>query len=444
MKYEVDRGLDVAISEYAPGRSIVVDKQTYQIGGIYNPATNPKGKWNKSPARSFVEDKNYLKPMVNCPNCEWFGLADEYSHTKNCPLCGKELADSKPMLKPWGFAPRDGKTIPEAQLTEEYSSTSQPVYSTLPEKDDIRKLPNTAHIRITSRTNQRIIMLNTGKNDKGFVVCADCGAAFPGSDRSALTALKRPYLSSTECSHSDCRPFNLGCDFITDMLVLEFALDPRKIATDGLWLQMASRSLAEALRLTISRRLDIEYAELNVGTRTRWRDGKTFVDLFLYDSLSSGAGYAVNTAEEMPSILAETEELLNGCQCESACHHCLKHYQNRFFEHLLDRQAALQLLRWGTQGEQAPEIPLDRQLRYLKPLEDVLAQRDCPISSNGEGICVAGKKLIVHPAMWNPADKKGVIHISDALLKYCKPLAYDAILRGVGKNSGQFEWGRLS
>ena len=29
IKYEVERGLDIAISEYAPGRSIVVDKKTY-------------------------------------------------------------------------------------------------------------------------------------------------------------------------------------------------------------------------------------------------------------------------------------------------------------------------------------------------------------------------------------------------------------------------------
>ena len=36
LRYEVDRGLDVAISEYAPGRSIVVDKQTYQIGGLFS------------------------------------------------------------------------------------------------------------------------------------------------------------------------------------------------------------------------------------------------------------------------------------------------------------------------------------------------------------------------------------------------------------------------
>lgn len=34
VKYQVDRGLDVAIGEYAPGRGIVVDKLTYQIGGL--------------------------------------------------------------------------------------------------------------------------------------------------------------------------------------------------------------------------------------------------------------------------------------------------------------------------------------------------------------------------------------------------------------------------
>ena len=35
IRYQVERGLDIAIGEYAPGRAIVVDKQTYQIGGDY-------------------------------------------------------------------------------------------------------------------------------------------------------------------------------------------------------------------------------------------------------------------------------------------------------------------------------------------------------------------------------------------------------------------------
>lgn len=33
---QVSRGLDIVISEYAPGRAIVVDKNTYQIGGLYS------------------------------------------------------------------------------------------------------------------------------------------------------------------------------------------------------------------------------------------------------------------------------------------------------------------------------------------------------------------------------------------------------------------------
>ena len=73
------------------------------------------------------------------------------------------------------------------------------------------------------------------------------------------------------------------------------------------------------------------------------------------------------------------------------------------------------------------------QRRYLKPLEDVLKERDCPISADGESILVAGKRLIVHPAMWNPTQGRGTIYVSDALLRYCKPLAYGAILEGAGK-----------
>lgn len=42
VRYEISRGLDVAIGEYAPGRAIVVDKQTYQIGGLYFPNSDKK------------------------------------------------------------------------------------------------------------------------------------------------------------------------------------------------------------------------------------------------------------------------------------------------------------------------------------------------------------------------------------------------------------------
>lgn len=56
VKYQVERGLDIAIGEYAPGRSVVVDKSTYQIGGLYVPGSE-RGKGQAlNPAKKYIED----------------------------------------------------------------------------------------------------------------------------------------------------------------------------------------------------------------------------------------------------------------------------------------------------------------------------------------------------------------------------------------------------
>lgn len=105
LRYEVDRGLDVAISEYAPGRSIVVDKQTYQIGGLFSPGSDRVYGQATTPARAYMDDANYLKPILTCPECGWFGLADERPDV--CPFCGnRALEEGRQMLRPWGFAPK--------------------------------------------------------------------------------------------------------------------------------------------------------------------------------------------------------------------------------------------------------------------------------------------------------------------------------------------------
>ena len=192
VRYEISRGLDVAIGEYAPGRAIVVDKQTYQIGGLYFPNSDKRKGLTKIPARAYVEDPNYLKEILSCPKCGWFGLKEE--SLTLCPFCSsKSIISSKPLLRPWGFAPKDGKSISEAQLIEQYTSVQQPLYSTLPNSSDMISVSNCDNIRIASRTNQRIIMMNKGVQDCGFMVCKDCGASMPGDDERVLNSIYRPY-----------------------------------------------------------------------------------------------------------------------------------------------------------------------------------------------------------------------------------------------------------
>lgn len=205
--YEVERGLDVAIGEYAPGRAIVVDKQTYQIGGLYYPGSEKRHGQALTPAQAYINDPNYLKPIMSCSECGWFGL--EAEKVKSCPFCGNtELESARSMLRPWGFAPRNASSIPDAQLSEEYSAVQQPLYSTLPDSDEMYDIPGCSHIRIASRTNQRIIMMNKGMENRGFMVCKDCGAAMPGDDSRTLDDIQRPYVSKFargRCRHNTDR-----------------------------------------------------------------------------------------------------------------------------------------------------------------------------------------------------------------------------------------------
>lgn len=441
LAYQPDRGLDMAISEYAPGRSIVVDKQTYQIGGLYYPGSERRKGRALSPARAFMEDGNYLKNVLVCRDCNWFGLEED--SVQICPFCGsKNLERDRQMLRPWGFAPRNATSIQNAQLTEEYSYAQPPFYSTLPDGDEMHPVNHCAHIRLASRANQRIIMMNRGPSDQGFAVCADCGAAMPGRDRSVFRVkgkeVGRPYRSAyaqAPCGHINTVNVNLGYDFITDMLVLEFALDPRRIDTrrkDNPWLERAAQSLAEALRLAASKELDIEFSELVTGYRLRANTSGFFADIYLYDNLSSGAGYAVRVAREIGKLLRKTELLLNDCDCQSSCHNCLKHYRNQFVHGMLDRFAALDLLKWGIDGSLANELSPEAQKSYLSPLRRILEDSGCRVWQDAEGVILSHglqkKRLVVYPAMWAEPANAGKIYISNGCLKYAKPYAVQKIM----------------
>ena len=262
----------------------------------------------------------------------------------------------------------------------------------------------------------------------------------PGDDISVLNDINRPYKSKyarSKCRHSNCFNVNLGYDFITDMLVLEFTIDDRIInakRNDNPWLNRAAQSLAEALRLVASKKLDVEFTELVTGYRLRTGSDSSYVDIYLYDSLSSGAGYAVSVANAIAELLTDTKELLSSCDCGSACSKCLKHYKNQYVHGMLDRFAALQLLEWGIDGISASPIKPEKQIKMIMPLVNILKQSGCEIIADGE-ITATGrrntKKVVVYPAMWVEPYAFGTVFVSDAYIKYAKPYAVQKILDSI-------------
>lgn len=221
------------------------------------------------------------------------------------------------------------------------------------------------------------------------------------------------------------------------MLVLEFTIDDKIIdarRNDNPWLNRAAQSLAEALRLVASKKLDVEFTELVTGYRLRTGSEASYVDIYLYDSLSSGAGYAVSVADAIAELLTDMKELLSSCDCGSACSKCLKHYRNQYVHGMLDRFAALQLLEWGVDGINASPIKPERQIKMIMPLVNILKQSGCEIITDGEIMATRQKntkKVVVYPAMWVEPCAAGTIFVSDAYIKYAKPYAVQKILDNI-------------
>lgn len=441
LEHQVERGLDVAISEYAPGRAIVVDKNTYQIGGLYyNGSERRSGKWY-TPAKAFMEDANYVKQIHSCPECGWFGLEDDL-HNGRCPLCGTAVTLDLPMVRPWGFAPVNGKAAVQAQLNEIYSFAEAPEYSALPSKNDLTDIPGYLNARLAIRYNQRVIMRNRGVSNKGFMICPDCGATVPGDDMNAFKDgrgkdIGRPYRSDyikSPCTHRNASNYSLGFDFVTDMLVLEIALDTSKVnisCDENPWIIRAARSLSESLRLQASQLLDVEFTELNTGYRLREKDQTAYVDIYLYDNLSSGAGYSSGIAKRIDDLLEGTRSILTNCRCENACQECLKHYRNQIYHSVLDRFAALELLNWAKSGALADEIPSERQKKMFEPLKRILGDYGIALRESEEGIfAVSDKKcmqLNVYPSMRVKPSSQNIIYVSDFETKYARAYAVNMI-----------------
>lgn len=425
--YHIERSLDVAISEYAPGRGLIVDKKVYEIGGIYTPyRSNATYSVPK-----YFEDKNYYKTVTKCEKCGWFNIdLDNYS---KCPFCGNsKLTKNIKMLVPWGFIPKNGHEIYESQLNEKYSAVQPPIYSTVPSSDDLHTLSSCKFIKQSSRKDQRLIMLNKGYKNEGFKVCKRCGVASPGdvSDKE----LKNSYIPGRfkpkfQCSHNFEHNINLGYDFITDVFVFEIELPKCSIAFDisePFWIKRAAQSCAEALRLAAANILDIDISELMTGYRLRAKDTSGYIDLYMYDQLSSGAGYCSGLDKISGELLDKARSILHNCTCDTACYECIKHYKNTYVQGELDRHAGEDLLNWGIDGKTPDYKSLSERYDLIFAYENIFSKINVSICNEGSEIYLTHDnnkiKVDIFPSMLNQKNEKGIIHVSEFDIKYRKPL----------------------
>lgn len=442
VKESPERSIDIALSEYAPGRSLVVNKQTYISGGIFDYYTKFQKDKSRGAATAWLCLDEYKKEVLCCTNslCGWFGISEVYDE---CPLCKSKLV-SKTMIKPWGFAAREGQNVPETRATQEMSYASQPSYSSRPSGGAMYKIGITGYMKIENRDNQKLVIINKGSEDEGFELCGVCGAiessvANVGERNDRKRPYKIPYMKddSMKCRHDYMNVF-LGYEFNTDMMVLEIKLDASKLdlkASYSIWLIPALTTFAEALSLAASKELDIEYNDIKSGYRIRKVGNSLYADVYLYDSLSSGAGYSSRVSGLIEPVFDRMSEIFKDCECSASCPRCLQNFWNQREKNNLDRFLGEDFLQFVRYGKLSPIIDAKEEKQYFEQINRIAKMQDYgDIIADENGLYSlithhGNRKIMIYSSMCNTADMntQDKIYLSDRKCHFAMPEIWQQI-----------------
>ncbi len=186
------QGLNVALSEYAPGRFVVVNKKTYRVGTV---AANGSSSVPDRAKRLFDERRYY----VYCPVCQYTaGFRPTEPEQEDCPLCSSTATlQARTVITPQVVFPEGHKEIDEYSDDQIFTNATNAQLS-LPKGTD-RFIWNSLGEKgqIAFARNQQLVMVNKGEEENGqhdgFLICKQCGKVALDSDSYKLGDHNRDY-----------------------------------------------------------------------------------------------------------------------------------------------------------------------------------------------------------------------------------------------------------
>jgi hypothetical protein len=412
MRFAPSQGLPIALSQYAPGKQIWISGKCYSSGAIYSPMKDERFKaWQ---GRRFYRE---------CSVCEFADTvhqnqADPYA-SGDCPACGATGTFNEPhvWLRPPGFAhPVDVEEVTSPDDVPETSYATR-AKLTMPTPADPSRWTMVNERIGALRERKHLLVSNTGPKDDGYSYCLRCGRieASTAEQPALFAAHPKPFPDEKEptCSGNlTQRHIVLGTDFITDIVLLSlrvadpFRLKPGQYPTD-----VALRTVSEALAKAASQLLEIEPGELMAEYRpaltAAGRLGQE-AEIFLYDTLPGGAGFASQLVGQGQRLFERALELMRTCpeNCDASCYRCLRSFKNKFEHGLLDRHVGAELLEHLLEGT-FPQFDPQRLAASTDLLyADLLRQGNPTISYLRNVSVTVGSKSLVIPVMAERSDKK--------------------------------------
>lgn len=378
-QYAPSQGLTVALSQYAPGKVVWVDKREWTSGALY------------SPMRGELTDAWRDRLMYfECQDCHYATHIpweqSDRGRTDFCPACkGERFGPGMNWLRPPGFAHPTNEppgTSPDDQPAVSYATRAK-LIADGPGNDNLWQ-----HVTDRIQQNfdrQTLLVSNTGPRNEGYTYCTWCGLIEPTAMPTPLLAGTHHRPFPTDPKDAMCpggrasRGLVLGTDFISDVLLIRMTVsDPVTLRPSYLSSQVALRTVAEALTIAATARLEIEANELQAEFRpalTPWGGHGREAEIYLYDTLAGGAGFTQQVSQLGREIFELALKQLEDCpaDCEESCYRCLRSFRNRFEHAHLDRHVGASLLRYLLYGT-LPTLAPERRERSAERLYEDLAR----------------------------------------------------------------------
>jgi ATP-dependent helicase YprA (DUF1998 family) len=379
----MQRDLKIALSEYAPGAETVRGEfpktYVYRSAALYDAyERNP----NYGPSGIFFE----------CNDCQSIDVLDPQTAAPDqCPECGSFNVQALPYIRPPGFTvdvalPNAGRVEYEGGGRER-AGTTLPARLMLGESSFHVGKPQKpfapalyAHLR-----QGDLFLINKGPDRRfpGFLICPVCGRAleepgkhkYPNNVPPNVPGPNRGPRAGQWCPNQTVsnNQLTLGYPFHSEVMLLGVDLPA---TMDAPFDQASGRAVWYSFGTLIANAatvvLQIDPGELKVGARAALREkGRLHAEVFLYDDVPGGAGYARAIGANLQEILEKALALGEQCAnpgCAGACYRCMYDYRNQFLHPILDRALGADMLRFVLKGT-LPSLGAEEAERGARALD---------------------------------------------------------------------------
>ncbi|MGO9571940.1 MAG: helicase-related protein [Desulfomonilaceae bacterium] len=468
----IDRDLDLAITEFAPGSQKTKDKRVYTAIGFTAPLLkDPRGRWRPVDANPFP--RRML--MARCDLCHFADTSNQDTWPDGCPDCGNSREGENAfrvfeIVVPSAFrtsfshgvdAKADDEFLPRGTSSVAERTDDPP---TLVPGTNTGLVPTCGgHVyRINDRVGRRFNgALGTAQWRRGGVtlshqwideryqnVRGDNNVTFteetPGEiDTVALAAPKVTDLLRI-------RPQSIQQTLCLDLLARD-RLGRISQLGQGAAVKAAYYSAAFILRSVVAEELDIDPEEIDISNvrGVELDDGTYAGEIILNDHLENGAGFTAwlsqdsNWARVLNMITGPVHgddtfigkllsaEHAQGCQ--SACYDCLCMYRNMSYHSLLDWRLGISVLQilsdvtypCGVYGDFGPS-ELSGWLDFSDVLRTTFCQsfQSCEPAEFGplHGWTIAGRNVILFHPLWSTVHPGGIVAEALATLSQDDPV----------------------